>query len=80
MSFHTSVIVGAESSTFSRRLSEVQKQQDDSEETMAFSKNLLAEKKKIKYVLTLYLIFWLLSLYVEDMLLPPPFVVAEPQW
>lgn len=47
----TSVIVGAESSTFSRRLSEVQKQQDeqdDSEETIAFSKNLLAEKKKTK--------------------------------
>jgi nucleolar complex protein 2 len=57
MSFHTSVIVGAESSTFSRRLSEVQKQQDDNEETMAFSKNLLAEKKKTEYVLTLYLIF-----------------------
>uniref|UniRef100_A0ACD5U6A0 Uncharacterized protein n=1 Tax=Avena sativa TaxID=4498 RepID=A0ACD5U6A0_AVESA len=47
----TSVIVGAESSTFSRRLSEVQKQhdeQDDSGETIAFSKNLLAEKKRTK--------------------------------
>jgi len=44
----TSVIVGAESSTFKRRLSEVQKQQDDSGETIAFSKNLLAEKKKTK--------------------------------
>lgn len=47
----TSVIVGAESSTFSRRLSEVQKQQDeqdDGEDTIAFSKNWLTEKKKIK--------------------------------
>ncbi|PNT67639.1 hypothetical protein BRADI_3g29890v3 [Brachypodium distachyon] len=44
----TSVIVGAESSTFSRRLSEVQKQQDDNEEKIGFSKNLLAEKKKTK--------------------------------
>lgn len=47
----TSVIVGAESSTFSKRLSEAQKQQeehDDSEEPIAFSKNLLAEKKKTK--------------------------------
>ncbi|XP_062205462.1 nucleolar complex protein 2 homolog [Phragmites australis] len=49
----TSVIVGAESSTFSRRLSEVQKQQDeqdDNEGTIAFSKNWLAEKRKPKTV------------------------------
>ncbi|TVU01567.1 hypothetical protein EJB05_52974 [Eragrostis curvula] len=49
----TSVIVGAESSTFSRRLSEAQKQHDemdDDEGTIAFSKNLLAEKKKPKTV------------------------------
>ncbi|KAF0930733.1 hypothetical protein E2562_034925 [Oryza meyeriana var. granulata] len=47
----TSIIVGAESSTFSRRLSEAQKQQDeqdDSEDTIAFSKNWLTEKKKTK--------------------------------
>uniref|UniRef100_A0A0E0BC69 BRO1 domain-containing protein n=2 Tax=Oryza glumipatula TaxID=40148 RepID=A0A0E0BC69_9ORYZ len=47
----TSVIVGAESSTFSRRLSEAQKrqdEQDDGEDTIAFSKNLLTEKKKTK--------------------------------
>jgi hypothetical protein len=47
--FPTSIIVGAESSTFSRRLSEAQKQQDeldDDEGTIAFSKNMLAEKKK----------------------------------
>ncbi|KAI5016659.1 hypothetical protein ZWY2020_006510 [Hordeum vulgare] len=47
----TSVIVGAESSTFSKRLSEAQKQQDEhdeSKEPIAFSKNLLAEKKKTK--------------------------------
>ncbi|KAG2537248.1 hypothetical protein PVAP13_9NG147873 [Panicum virgatum] len=45
----TSVIVGAESSTFSRRLSEAQKQQDeqdDDEATIAFSKNWLTEEKK----------------------------------
>jgi len=50
----TSVIVGAESSTFSRRLSEAQKQQDeqdDDEGTIAFSKNWLVENKKPKYVL-----------------------------
>jgi hypothetical protein len=55
--FPTSVIVGAESSTFSRRLSEAQKQQDeldDDEGTIAFSKNLLAEKKKPKYVPTFF--------------------------
>ncbi|KAL6644667.1 hypothetical protein ACP70R_016275 [Stipagrostis hirtigluma subsp. patula] len=49
----TSVIVGAESSTFSRRLSEAQKQQeeqDDDEGTIAFSKNWLTEKKKPKTV------------------------------
>ncbi|KAK3154190.1 hypothetical protein QOZ80_2BG0187410 [Eleusine coracana subsp. coracana] len=49
----TSVIVGSESSTFSRRLSEAQKQQDELDEddgTIAFSKNLLAEKKKPKTV------------------------------
>ncbi|KAL6883541.1 hypothetical protein ACP4OV_010955 [Aristida adscensionis] len=47
-----SVIVGAESSTFSRRLSEAEKQQDeqDDEGVIAFSKNLLAEKKKPKTV------------------------------
>ncbi|WVZ59475.1 hypothetical protein U9M48_009609 [Paspalum notatum var. saurae] len=47
----TSVIVGAESSTFSRRLSEAQKQQDEQdgdEGTIAFSKNWLTEKKKPK--------------------------------
>ncbi|RCV42319.1 hypothetical protein SETIT_9G206700v2 [Setaria italica] len=47
----TSVIVGAESSTFSLRLTEAQKQQDEQEDdegTMAFSKNLLTEKKKPK--------------------------------
>jgi nucleolar complex protein 2 len=47
------VIVGADSSTFSRRLSEAQKQQDeqdDDESTIAFSKNL-TENKKPKYVL-----------------------------
>jgi len=47
----TSVIVGAESSTFSRRLSEAQKQQDeqdDDEATIAFSKNWLTEEKKPK--------------------------------
>lgn len=47
----TSVIVGAESSTFSRRLSEAQKQQDeqdDDEGTIAFSKNWLSENKKPK--------------------------------
>ncbi|CAD6340297.1 unnamed protein product [Miscanthus lutarioriparius] len=47
----TSVIVGAESSTFSRRLSEAQKQQDEQdndEGTIAFSKNWLAENKKPK--------------------------------
>uniref|UniRef100_A0A0D9XL30 Nucleolar complex protein 2 homolog n=1 Tax=Leersia perrieri TaxID=77586 RepID=A0A0D9XL30_9ORYZ len=46
----TSIIVGAESSTFSRRLSEAQKQQDeqdDGEDTIAFSKDL-TEKKKTK--------------------------------
>ncbi|CAD6342059.1 unnamed protein product [Miscanthus lutarioriparius] len=46
--------VGAESSTFSRRLSEAQKQQDEQdndEGTIAFSKNWLAENKKPKYVL-----------------------------
>jgi len=46
--------VGADSSTFSRRLSEAQKQQDeqdDDEGTIAFSKNLLTENKKPKYVL-----------------------------
>jgi nucleolar complex protein 2 len=51
----TSVIVGAESSTFSRRLSEAQKrqdEQDDGEDTIAFSKNLLTEKKKTKYAIT----------------------------
>lgn len=55
----TSVIVGAESSTFSRRLSEAQKQQDeqdDDEGTIAFSKNWLSENKKPKYVLA-YLFF-----------------------
>nr|CAB3504664.1 unnamed protein product [Digitaria exilis] len=44
----TSVIVGAESSTFSRRLTEAQKQQDepdDDEGTIAFSKNFPTEKK-----------------------------------
>ncbi|CAN6282617.1 unnamed protein product [Urochloa humidicola] len=49
----TSVIVGAESATFSRRLTEAQKQQDeqdDDEGTIAFSKNLLTEKKKPKSV------------------------------
>ncbi|KAK3158030.1 hypothetical protein QOZ80_2AG0131950 [Eleusine coracana subsp. coracana] len=49
----TSVIVGSESSTFSRRLSEAQKQQDELDQddgTIAFSKNLLAEKKKPKTV------------------------------
>ncbi|PUZ38456.1 hypothetical protein GQ55_9G197900 [Panicum hallii var. hallii] len=47
----TSVIVGAESSTFSRRLTEAQKQQDeqdDDEATIAFSKNWLTEEKKPK--------------------------------
>nr|CAB3499268.1 unnamed protein product [Digitaria exilis] len=47
----TSVIVGAESSTFSRRLTEAQKEQDeqdDDEGTIAFSKNFLTEKKKPK--------------------------------
>ncbi|CAL4917341.1 unnamed protein product [Urochloa decumbens] len=47
----TSVIVGAESATFSRRLTEAQKQQDeqdDDEGTIAFSKNWLTEKKKPK--------------------------------
>ncbi|GJM85091.1 hypothetical protein PR202_ga01512 [Eleusine coracana subsp. coracana] len=47
------VIVGSESSTFSRRLSEAQKQQDELDQddgTIAFSKNLLAEKKKPKTV------------------------------
>ncbi|KAL6642880.1 hypothetical protein ACP70R_021061 [Stipagrostis hirtigluma subsp. patula] len=47
------VIVGVESSTFSRRLSEAQKQQeeqDDDEGTIAFSKNWLTEKKKPKTV------------------------------
>jgi nucleolar complex protein 2 len=78
MPFNNSVIVGAESSTFSRRLSEVQKQEDDIEETMAFSENLLAEKMT-KYVLTLSLIFWLLSLYVQDMLLPPLFCCRTPK-
>jgi nucleolar complex protein 2 len=55
--FPTSVIVGTESSAFSRRLSEAQKQQDeldDDEGTIAFSKNLLAEKKKLKYVPTFF--------------------------
>lgn len=52
-SFPTSVIVGAESSTFSRRLTEAQKEQeeqDGDEGTIAFSKNWLNEKKP-KYVL-----------------------------
>jgi nucleolar complex protein 2 len=68
------VIVGAESSTFSRRLSEVQKQQDeqdsdeqDSDEgTIAFSKNWFAENKKPKYVLPS--LFFPLLLAVENTL------------
>jgi len=47
----TSVIVGAESSTFSRRLTEAEKQQDEQdgdEATIAFSKNWLTEEKKPK--------------------------------
>ncbi|KAL5223919.1 hypothetical protein ABZP36_010558 [Zizania latifolia] len=47
----TSIIVGQESSNFSRRLSEAEKQQDeqdDGEDTIAFSKNWLTEKKKTK--------------------------------
>jgi hypothetical protein len=77
--FPTSIIVGAESSTFSRRLSEAQKQQDeldDDEGTIAFSKNmlaekkkpafsknLLAEKKKPKYVPTFFGILFLVPLW-----------------
>ncbi|XP_015697467.1 nucleolar complex protein 2 homolog [Oryza brachyantha] len=47
----TSIIVGAESSTFSRRLSEAEKQQDeqdDGDDTIEFSKDWLSEKKKTK--------------------------------
>jgi len=46
--------VGAESSTFSRRLTEAEKQQDEQdgdEATIAFSKNWLTEEKKPKYAL-----------------------------
>jgi nucleolar complex protein 2 len=49
--------VGTESLAFSQRLSEAQKQQDeldDDEGTIAFSKNMLAEKKKPKYVPTFF--------------------------
>nr|AGT16686.1 hypothetical protein [Saccharum hybrid cultivar R570] len=63
------VIVGAESSTFSRRLSEAQKQQDEQdndEGTIAFSKNWLAENKKPKYVLPS--LFFPLLLAVENTL------------
>lgn len=60
--------MGAESSTFSKRLSEAQKQQeehDDSEEPIAFSKNLLAEKKKTKYVQTFTLLSCSISLRAQ---------------